>query len=139
MALALRGDLTLSGCPRLGRLCFVAGKTQLLVGIIMVALLVGETAPRPHAALGPWHPEVQQPKALLVVQSAMGLRGSRPLLGWPFSLRSRIICIRAAPRNELRICCSTARPRAPCVLACLAACFVRFIAFGGHPLKLERC
>ena len=70
MALALRGDPTLSGSPRLGRLCFVAGKTQLFVGIIMVALPVGETAPGPHAALGPWHPEVQQPKALLVVQSA---------------------------------------------------------------------
>ena len=70
MALALRGDPTLSGSARLGRLCFVAGKTQLFVGIIMVALPVGETAPGPHAALGPWHPEAQQPKALLVVQRA---------------------------------------------------------------------
>ena len=82
MALALRGDPTLSGSPRLGRLCFIAEKTQLFVGIIMVALPVGETAPGPHAALGPWHPEVHQPKALLVVQSVLDDRSSRLCLCW---------------------------------------------------------
>ena len=53
----------------------VLGSRSLVFRITMDALFVAEqTAPSHHAALGPWHPKVQQPKASLAVQNDWALQ-----------------------------------------------------------------